>query len=174
MKSDIDERLKIQRATEANIEDILSFEARNQQWFAQFLPQKVLEKQNKQYFQTQISDTRNTLQYLIYHRHNNVIGRFCVQLLDRRAKSVEISYRIGQSFTKQGIARYVLRRLLVLFSCYGVQTVYAYVGDGNEASIRLLLSCGFSHTATDTHSIKLPTGIQDKLSFKWENSAVLL
>ena len=171
MKNDINDCLIMQRATAANIDDILQFEARNQHWFSQFLPRKTLEKQNKCYFQKQLSDPLRSLQYVIYYHPEKIIGRFCVQLLDSSEKSVEISYRIEKEYTKQGIGRYVLRRLLALFSCYGVHTVYAYVGEDNEASIRLLVSCGFAHADTDAHAINLPTGIQDRLSFKWENTA---
>ncbi|WP_181903037.1 GNAT family N-acetyltransferase [Marinomonas pollencensis] len=173
MKSDIGNCLIMQRATLAHINDILQFEAQNQQWFAEFLPRKTLLKQDKNYFQKQLSDTHQSLQYLVYYRSEKIIGRFCVQRLNDAEKSVEISYRIEKKYTQKGVGRYVLRRLLAIISCYGVNSVYAYVGEGNKASIRLLVSCGFAHIDTDAHSINLSTGIQDRLSFKWVNPVLL-
>ncbi|WP_133012958.1 GNAT family N-acetyltransferase [Marinomonas flavescens] len=170
MKSVIKKSLIIRRATEADIDEILLFEARNQLWFAQFLPQKALEKLDRNYFKKQFSGSSQTWHYLIYSRNKQLIGRFCAQLLDAGEKTIEISYRLEQKYTKQGIAQYVLKRLLLIFSCYEVSTVYAYVGEANESSIRLLLSCGFVHSTTEVQSIKLSTGIQDGLSFKWESS----
>lgn len=159
--------LIIRRATKSDINAILLFEFRNKGWFSQFLPMQALKKQSLQYFISQLG-MRDVQHYLVYLKNGVLIGRFCVQFLDSNRESLEVSYRIAKSCTNQGVAKYSLRRLLLIWASCGVKEVYANVGRNNKASIKVLDSCGFQHVGTDEEAIKLHTGVEDCLIYKWQ------
>lgn len=160
--------LTIQRASETDLEAILLFESYNKTWFSEFLPSQVLKQQDEQYFKRQIAGLQNVTQFLVYLSNGDLAGRFSFQFLDSQRTIAEVSYRVDRQYSNRGIATFTLRRLMPLLVCYGICEVYAHVSEENQASIRVLKSCGFEHSGTDVDSVKLSSGIQDSFVFKWQ------
>lgn len=159
--------LKIQRASETDLEAILLFEFNNKAWFSEFLPSQVLMRQNERYFKRQLSGGQNLVQFLVYLHSGALVGRFSFQFLDPQHTVAEVSYRVAKQCSNRGIAQFALRRLLPILSCYGINELYAQVSSENEASIRVLKSCGFEYSVTKEASVKMPSGIQDTFVYKW-------
>ncbi|NVK73062.1 hypothetical protein C0J08_10935 [Marinomonas sp. CT5] len=159
--------LTIRQAKEDDLKSILLFEFRNKGWFSEFLPQQTLYKQTEVYFKRLLRSKFKHMQYLVYLPNNILIGRFSAQLLDNNAASLEVSYRVAKNFVNQGIARFVLRRLLLIWASFGVKEVYANVAEHNRASIKVLLSCGFEIEEIQKDAIKLGNVIHDSLLFRW-------
>jgi [ribosomal protein S5]-alanine N-acetyltransferase len=162
--------LKIRQATEADLRNILLFEFRNRAWFAQFLPYQTLRQQTEVYFKRLLCRKLNSLQYLVCLPNDVLIGRFNVQVLDNRKCSVEVSYRIAKHFTNRGIAKYVLKHLLLIWASHGIKEVYAQVADHNKASIKVLLACGFEIHEIQANAINLAPEVYDSLVFRWSIS----
>ncbi|RBP84724.1 ribosomal-protein-alanine N-acetyltransferase [Marinomonas rhizomae] len=162
---DMKKLLKIRQATEADLRHILLFEFRNRGWFSQFLPGQVLQQQTEMYFRRLLRSDFKHLQYLVYLPNDVLIGRFNGQILDK--KSVEVSYRIAKNFTNQGIAKHVLKHVLIIWASNGITEVYAQVADHNKASIKVLLSCGFEISEVQKNAINLGPEIHDSLVFRW-------
>lgn len=157
--------LKIRQATEADLRDILLFEFRNRGWFSQFLPNQALCQQTEIYFKRLLRSEWKHLQYLVYLPNNVLIGRFNGQILGD--KSVEVSYRIAKNFTNQGIAKHVLKHILIVWASIGITEVYAQVADHNKASINVLISCGFEVNEIQKNAINLDPEIHDCWIFRW-------
>ena len=157
--------LKIRQATEADLRNILLFEFRNRGWFSQYLPSQVLRQQTELYFKRLLRSKIKHFQYLVYLPNDVLIGRFNGQLLDN--KSVEVSYRIAKNFTNQGIAKHVLKHVLIVWASMGITEVYAQVADHNKASIKVLLSCGFEVNEIQKNAINLDPEIHDCWVFRW-------
>jgi ribosomal-protein-alanine N-acetyltransferase len=157
--------LKIRQATEADLRNILLFEFRNRGWFSLYLPSQVLRQQTEMYFKRLLRSKLKHFQYLVYLPNDVLIGRFNGQLLDN--KSVEVSYRIAKNFTNQGIAKHVLKHVLILWASIGITEVYAQVADHNKASIKVLLSCGFEINEILRNAINLDPEIHDCWVFRW-------
>ncbi|MBJ7538201.1 GNAT family N-acetyltransferase [Marinomonas transparens] len=160
-------KLIIRQATEADIEEILLFEFRNREWFAQYFPTQALCRQTEMHFKRLLRGRFSALHYLVFLHDEALIGRFTGQVLDEKKHSLEISYRVEKTYTNQGVARYVLRRLLLIWACLGIKEVYANVADHNQASAKVLTSCGFEMTGVEEKALKLNSGIHDCLIFKW-------
>lgn len=157
--------VKIRQATEADLRNILLFEFRNRGWFSQFLPSQALQQQTEMYFRRLLRSNLKHLQYLVYLPNDVLIGRFNGQILNE--KSIEVSYRIAKNFTNQGIAKHVLKHVLIIWASTGITEVYATVADHNKASIKVLLSCGFEIKEVQKNAINLNPEIHDSLVFRW-------
>lgn len=157
--------LKIQQASEADLRDILLFEFRNRGWFSQFIPKQVLEQQTEIYFRRLLSSHLKYLHYLVYLPNGVLIGRFSGQLLD--SKSIEVSYRISKSFVNRGVAKFVLKHVLLLWASKGISEVFAQVADHNKASMSVLLSCGFEVTEINKNAINLGQELRDTWVYRW-------
>lgn len=157
--------LKIRQANEADLRDILLFEFRNRGWFSQFIPSQVLQQQTEVYFRRLLGSHLKYLHYLVYLPNDVLIGRFTGQFLD--SKSVEVSYRVSKNFVNQGVAKFVLRHVLVLWASKGVSEVYAQVADHNKASMKVLLSCGFELNEVHKNAINLGQEVHDSWVFRW-------
>lgn len=162
--------LIIRQATEADLNAILLFECRNRRWFSQFLPKQVLRRQTEHYFKYLLSGKCKHLQYLVVLPNGELVGRFSGQILDVKRRTIEVSYRIANKFSNRGIARFVLRRLLMIWASYGITEVYAQVADHNNASMKVLMSCGFCVSERQENSINFDSDIHDSLVFKWTAS----
>lgn len=167
---DMKRSLIIRQATEADLNSILLFEFRNRRWFSQFLPKHVLRKQTENYFRYLLNGRFKNLQYLVVLPSGELIGRFSGQVLDAKQRTMEVSYRVANEFTNRGIARFVLKRLLMLWASYGITEVYAQVADHNNASMKVLMSCGFHVSERQENSINFDPDIHDSLVFKWAAS----
>jgi ribosomal-protein-alanine N-acetyltransferase len=162
--------LIIRLATEADLEKILLFELCNRRWFSQFLPEKILCKQTEEYFKYLLKGKFKHLQYVVLLPSGELVGRFSGQLLDTKRQTLEVSYRIAKDFSNQGIARYVLKRLLIVWASYGIHEVYAQVSDHNSASMKVLMSCGFQMSELQKGGINFESTIHDSLIFKWTSA----
>ena len=73
-----------------------------------------------------------------------LIGDTGISEVDGRANEVEIGYIIGKEFRAKGYATEVLSAMTAFaFSSFGVNTVYARVICGNDASVRVLEKSGY-------------------------------
>ncbi|MGB0783713.1 MAG: GNAT family N-acetyltransferase [Marinomonas sp.] len=157
--------LIIRQATKADLRSILLFEFRNRGWFSQFIPQQALSQQSEMYFKRLLTGKLKQFQYLVCLPNDVLIGRFSGQYLDD--SSLEVSYRIAKNFTRQGIAQYVLKHLLLVWASHGINEVYAQVADHNQASIKVLLSCGFELQESQEKAIKIGPNVHDSLIYRW-------
>jgi len=164
--------LIIRQATEADLRNILLFEFRNRGWFSQFLPKQMPYQQTEIYLKHLLRSQLNRMQYLVYLPNNVLIGRFNGQILDDKNQSMEVSYRIAKNFTNQGIARYVLKNLLLIWASNGVKEVYAQVAEHNKASIKVLLSSGFKIDEIQKKALNLEPEIYDCWVFRWSDNFV--
>lgn len=160
--------LKIRQATEDDLRSILLFEFRNREWFAKFIPQEALRQQSQIYFKRLLRSDIKKFQYLVFLPNDVLIGRFSGQLLDEA--SLEVSYRISKNFTNQGIAKYVLKNLLLVWASDGINEVYAQVADHNLASIKVLKSCAFELQEIQENSMKLAGDIHDSHVYRWSTT----
>lgn len=163
----MNETIEIRQATEADLKEIILFESQNKHWFSQFLPTQALEKQTEAYFQCLLKGKLQRLQYLVFTSNKELIGRFNGQILDAQKPTLEVSYRIAQSFTNQGIAQHVLKRILLVWASSGIEEVYAQVSDHNRVSMKVLISCGFEFEETQKGAINLESIIHDSCVFRW-------
>jgi [ribosomal protein S5]-alanine N-acetyltransferase len=160
--------LTIRQATEADLRSILLFEFRNRAWFARFIPYQVLRRQTEHYFKQLLRGQLNTtVQYLVCLPNDVLIGRFTVQMLDRKKRSVEISYRVAKHFSNRGVAQYTLKHVLLILDAYGIKEVYAQVANHNKASINVLMACGFEFHEIQMNAINLASKVYDGLIFRW-------
>ena len=160
--------LKIRQATENDLRSILLFEFRNRDWFSKFIPQEALRQQSQIYFKRLLRSDAKKFQYLVCLPNDVLIGRFSGQLLDQGC--LEVSYRIAKNFTNQGIAKYVLKNLLLVWASDGINEVYAQVADHNAASIRVLTACAFELQEIQQNSINLAGDIHDSHVYRWSTT----
>lgn len=164
---DMDEIIEIRQATIADLKKVALFEFKNRHWFSQFLPTQALEKQTEVYFRYLFKGKLQRLQYLVFSSNKELIGRFNGQILEAQKPTVEVSYRIAQGFTNQGIAQYVLKRILLIWASSGIQEVYAQVSDHNKASMKVLSACGFEIEEIQKNAINLDSVVHDCWVFRW-------
>lgn len=157
----------IRQATSKDLEDILLFELSNRKWFSQFFPEKMLSMQTRSYFKCMLNTPSKGLHYLVFLPGGMLIGRFSAQKIGPNSQALEVSYRISKGFNNLGIARYVLKRLLLVWSSYGVKELYAQVADHNNASIKVLISCGFQILEVSNNTINLTPPTSDCFVFRW-------
>ncbi len=157
----------IRQATELDLDDILQFEFCNRDWFGQFLPEDELSLETKGHLKQHLSNNLKGLFYLVFSPDGMLIGRFNVQPLSGKSQALEVSYRIAKECNNRGIARYVLKRLLLLWSSYGVEEIYAQVAGHNNASIKVLISCGFQISEIPKNNINFESAMHDSFVFRW-------
>ncbi|BFM48264.1 GNAT family N-acetyltransferase [Marinomonas sp. THO17] len=161
--------IQIRLAKLSDIDQILQFETKNREWFAQFFPHYRTTPPSEQRLRKDLCGKNAKLHYLVTCGEDKIIGRFNGQFLEYKNNSIEVSYRLDKAFINLGIAKYALKHLLLIWSSQGIQEIYATVGDYNKPSIRVLLSCGFFVDEFCPSSVNLHSKIEDGWVFRWSD-----
>ena len=159
--------IQIRPAKLSDMDQILQFETNNREWFAEFLPHYIKKPPSKQSLRKTLCSKDGKLQYLVTLADQRIIGRFNGQFLDYKKDAIEVSYRLDKDFINFGIAKYVLKHLLLIWSSLGIEEFYATVGDYNKSSMRVLLACGFFVDEFCPSSVHLHSKNQDGWVFRW-------
>lgn len=154
----------------ANIQDvlnILAFEQENKAWFLNYLPKSYLDKLNQNFIRKQVENQINHKYYLVYSNSGDLIGRFNLYFLEEHRRVVEVVYRMDQAWTEQGIASYILKRLVAYWASSGIEEIYATTLKSNEASNKLLLNTGFKATMRPSKPILVEGEKQETTEYLW-------
>jgi ribosomal-protein-alanine N-acetyltransferase len=89
-----------------------------------------------------------------------IIGRANLKDIDRRAGTAEVGYRIAESQAGKGLATGAVRYLVDLaHSSWQLRQLFAYVGNENKASVRVLEKCMFTrHPVPEGCAASCPPG----------------
>ncbi|EAQ65921.1 acetyltransferase [Marinomonas sp. MED121] len=154
-------------AIPSDVENILTFEQENKEWFLNYLPQSYLDKMSLEFIRNQISHQKQKKHYLIYTHSGLLIGRFNLYFLDDERKHVEVMYRIDRKWVGKGIASYILKRLVAYWASSGVEQVFATTLKSNLASNRLLISAGFHLSKEISQPILIRGVSKEAIEYVW-------
>jgi ribosomal-protein-alanine N-acetyltransferase len=109
----------------------------------------------------QQDDANGTLHpCVILDENGAIIGRANLKDIDRRAGTAEVGYRIAESQAGKGLATGAVRYLVDLaHSSWQLKQLFAYVGNENKASARVLEKCLFTrHPVPEGCAASCPPG----------------
>ncbi|WED25250.1 GNAT family N-acetyltransferase [Vibrio sp. DW001] len=131
-------------------EALLKFEVDNKRWFEEHVPSREDRFYSLSGVKQQISDFLieydNGLMYpmLIKNDIGTICGRINLHRIDDKREHGEMGYRIGRSYTSQGVASSAVRKLLTLLTkTSGLKYVNAIALVSNVGSNKILTKNGF-------------------------------
>ncbi|PHV17967.1 GNAT family N-acetyltransferase [Janthinobacterium sp. BJB303] len=129
---------------------LLAFEQANRAWFERHIdrrPDDFYSHDGVQAHVAQFLDQHAQGRLhpcVIVDEHGQLIGRANLKDIDQQLGTAEVGYRIGQQQAGRGLATAALRHLIDLAQNeWQLASLCAYAIDGNAASIRVLVRCGF-------------------------------
>lgn len=154
-------------ATLGDTSKILTFEQENKVWFLNYLPKTYLDKLTLSFIQKQIEDQTEKKYYLVYSNSGQLIGRFNLYFLEENRRVVEVTYRIDQRWSGQGIASYILKRLVAYWASSGVEEIHATTLTSNLASNKLLIRTGFNISGESAQPILVGGESEEATAYIW-------
>ncbi|MFC1236250.1 GNAT family N-acetyltransferase [Vibrio sp. F74] len=129
---------------------LLKFEVDNKRWFEEHVPSREDRFYSLSGVKQQISDFlikyENDEMYpmLIKNDIGTICGRINLHRIDDKGECGEMGYRVGRSYTSQGVASSAVRKLLTLLTkTSGLKYVNAIALVNNVGSNKILTNNGF-------------------------------
>ncbi|MFF2880255.1 GNAT family N-acetyltransferase [Bacillus toyonensis] len=151
------EQLKKQDAA-----DLFIFELTNKSFFETMVPNRGSQYFDFEYFQKLLDDLLieqadgNSYFYLIRNEEKEIVGRINLVNIDTETRISSLGYRVGEKFTKKGVATAAVKLILDVAKNNEINEVHAKTTTNNLASQIVLEKSGFSFkNEADTTSVEL-------------------
>lgn len=142
-------------------ESLFAFELKNRAFFEKMVPTRGEEYYDFERFKNNHENLLNeqaqgiSYFYLIKDEEDAIIGRINLVDIDKPQNLGYLGYRIGQAYTRKGIASKALQLLLETVTSKGVKQIKAKTTTHNIASQRVLEKNEFQHIATDEEEFEM-------------------
>lgn len=154
-------------ATASDVPKILAFEQDNKSWFLNYLPESYLDKLTFSFISQQVNNQVEKKCYLVFSSAGQLIGRFNLYFLDETRRTVEVIYRMDKSWSGQGIASFILKRLITYWASSGVEEIRATTLKSNVASNKLLIRAGFNLSCNLAQPILVSGESKEAIEYIW-------
>ncbi|HDR7795834.1 TPA: GNAT family N-acetyltransferase [Bacillus luti] len=113
----------------------------------------------------------NTYFYLIRNNKKEIVGRINLVDIDTETRISSLGYRVGEKFTKKGVATAAVKLILDVAKNNKINEVHAKTTSNNLASQIVLEKSGFSsyQNEADTTSVKLNGEHVNFVHYIWRN-----
>ena len=169
-------KIRIDQLNEWDAEALFSFEVKNRSYFKKMVPDRGSDYYHFDTFKNKLdqllieqSEGQSTF-YLIKDEHDSILGR--INLIDFNPSNgdAELGYRIGEQYTRNGIATKALK-LLLKEICHDnrIKRISARTTNDHVGSQKVLERNGFKYESTDRNEVVL-NGTKVKLiHYQWSN-----
>ncbi|GAA5644988.1 MULTISPECIES: GNAT family N-acetyltransferase [Vibrio] len=141
--------MQITLLRESDTQALLEFELENRAWFESHINPRENSFYSYEGVRSHILEflggyrTREILPMLIKNDQNEIVGRINFHQVDKLRQTAHLGYRIGERFTRQGIASLAVGQILQKARQFGVHTVIAMAAIDNLGSQKVLGNNGF-------------------------------
>lgn len=147
--------LSIEKLHVTDAEELYKFELENRAYFEEMVPSRgddyyrpdIFRKRHQDLLDEQAQGS--SLFYLIKDENGSIVGRMNLIDIDEEEKTGHLGYRIGQSYTKKGIATKALKSLIEEVEKYNIKQIFAKTTQNNRASQKVLEKNGFEQIDSD-------------------------
>lgn len=134
-----------------------------------------------EYFQKLLDDLLieqadgNSYFYLIRNEEKEIVGRINLVDIDAETRISSLGYRVGEKFTKKGVATAAVKLILGVAKNNKINEVHAKTTSNNLASQIVLEKSGFSsyQNEADTTSVQLNGEHVNFVHYIWRNTSRL-
>ncbi|WP_433772201.1 GNAT family N-acetyltransferase [Bacillus wiedmannii] len=168
----------IEQLKKQDAEDLFTFELTNRSFFETMVPNRGSKYYDFEYFQILLNDLLieqadgNSYFYLIRNEEKEIVGRINLVDLDTETRSRSLGYRVGERFTKKGVATAAVKLILDVAKNNEINEVHAKTTTNNLASQLVLEKSEFSYkNETDTTSVELNGEHVNFVHYIWKNSS---
>ncbi|MCK1992052.1 GNAT family N-acetyltransferase [Peribacillus muralis] len=153
----------IDRLNEQDAKELFAFECKNRRFFEQTVQSRgddyysfgSFEIRHRELLKEQ--DDAMSSFYLIKEDSGTIVGRINLVDIDRIKGTAQVGYRIGEAFTKKGVANKALQLLVKLAPDMNVTQIHAKTTTVNIGSQKVLVKNGFERISVrEDTSEKLP------------------
>lgn len=129
---------------EQDAEDLFQFECENRTFFEKILPSRGKDYYHFKYFRMRHSellkeqDDNTSFFYLIKNNLDDIVGRINLVDIDKNKRKAHLGYRVGESFTRKGIADKAVKLLLQEAPKLNIREIHAKTTSNNIASQKVL------------------------------------
>jgi ribosomal-protein-alanine N-acetyltransferase len=176
------DRLVLKIVNTGHLREVYEFQIRNRSLFERYEPRRPENFYTLSYQQAlikcdfKLAMNLSTIRFYVFLKGQPhvIIGTVCLHDVVRGAYSCcEIGYKFDADYHHQGYAcEAVVKALEIAFFELNLHRVFARVVPGNDASIRLLLSLGFTEEGLEHKSIQICGKWTDHLRFALINPAL--
>ncbi|HHT7191608.1 TPA: GNAT family N-acetyltransferase, partial [Bacillus cereus] len=113
--------------------------------------------------------------YLIRNEEHEIVGRINLVDIDSETRISSLGYRVGEKFTKKGVATEAVQLILDVAKNNKINEVHAKTTSNNLASQIVLEKSGFSsyQNEADTTSVQLNGEQVNFVHYIWRNNSRL-
>jgi len=113
--------------------------------------------------------------YLIRNEESEIVGRINLVDIDSETRISSLGYRVGEKFTKKGVATAAVKLILDVAKNNEINEVHAKTTSNNLASQIVLEKSGFSYyqNEADTTSVQLNGEQVNFVHYIWRNNSRL-
>ncbi|WP_072180946.1 GNAT family N-acetyltransferase, partial [Bacillus cereus] len=117
----------------------------------------------------------NSYFYLIRNEEKEIVGRINLVDIDTETRISSLGYRVGEKFTKKGVATAAVKLILGVAKNNKINEVHAKTISNNLASQIVLEKSGFSsyQNEADTTSVQLNGEHVNFVHYIWRNTSRL-
>ncbi|HFJ9437671.1 MULTISPECIES: GNAT family N-acetyltransferase [Bacillus] len=174
-------KIYIELLKKKDAKDLFTFELTNKSFFETMVPNRGSQYFEFEYFQKLLDDLLieqadgDSYFYLIRNEEKEIVGRINLVDIDTENRSSSLGYRVGEKFTKRGVATAAVKLVLNVAKNNGITEIHAKTTANNLASQIVLEKSGFSsfQNEADTTSVELNGEHVNFLHFIWRNTSRL-
>ncbi|KAA0748927.1 N-acetyltransferase [Bacillus sp. AY1-10] len=172
-------KIYIEQLKKHDAKDLFTFELTNKSFFETMVPNRGSKYFEFEYFQKLLDDLLieqadgNSYFYLIRNEEKEIVGR--INLVDIETRISSLGYRVGEKFTKKGVATAAVKLILDVAKNNKINEVHAKTTSNNLASQIVLEKSGFSsyQNEADTTSVQLNGEHVNFVHYIWRNTSRL-
>ncbi|MDR4984470.1 GNAT family N-acetyltransferase [Bacillus cereus] len=171
-------KIYIEQLKKRDAEDLFKFELTNKSFFETMVPNRGSKYYDFEYFQILLNDLLieqadgNSYFYLIHNEEKEIVGRINLVDIDTETRISSLGYRVGEKFTKKGVATAAVKLILDVAKNNEINEVHAKTTINNLASQIVLEKSGFSYkNEADTTSVVLNGEHVNFVHYIWRNTS---
>ncbi|MCU4988161.1 GNAT family N-acetyltransferase [Bacillus cereus] len=174
-------KIYIEQLKKHDAKDLFTFELTNKSFFETMVPNRGLQYFDFEYFQKLLDDllieqaNGDSYFYIIRNEENEIVGRINLVDVDSETRISSLGYRVGEKFTKKGVATAAVKLILDVAKNNKINEVHAKTTTNNLASQIVLEKSGFSsyQNEADTTSVQLNGEHVNFVHYIWRNTSRL-
>ncbi|EEL70587.1 MULTISPECIES: GNAT family N-acetyltransferase [Bacillus] len=155
-------KIYIEQLKKQDAEDLFNFELTNKSFFETMVPSRGSNYYVYEYFQKQLDELLKeqtegiSYFHLIRNTEKEIVGRINLVDVDKEKRIGSLGYRVGEDFTKKGVAASSVKLILAQARVYEINEIHAMTTTNNIASQIVLEKSGFSREKeADTTTVDL-------------------
>ncbi|CAM3901842.1 Ribosomal-protein-serine acetyltransferase [Bacillus mobilis] len=133
-------KIYIEQLKKHDAKDLFTFELTNKSFFETMVPNRGSQYFDFEYFQKLLDDLLieqadgDSYFYLIRNEEKEIVGRINLVNIDTETRSSSLGYRVGEKFTKKGVATAAVQLVLKVAKNNEINEVLAKTTTNNLAS----------------------------------------